>query len=115
MFYKYSTFCAKKNIRKPKPNTPPLKKTKKTKKKHPPQKKIKNKKQTKKLYLLFALICFFSILFNELVMTVMGLNCLRVHVLIVPSKSNLLSFLSKDIVLDYNNTTVKLLQHQSRT
>lgn len=48
-------------------------------------------------------------------MTVMGLNCLRVHVLIMPSKSNLLSFLSKDIVLNYNNTTVKLLQHQSRT
>lgn len=115
MFYKYSTFCAKKNIRKPKPNTPPLKKTKKNKKNHPPPKKNQKQKTNQKIVFIVCLDLFFSILFNELVMTVMGLNCLRVHVLIVPSKSNLLSFLSKDIVLDYNNTTVKLLQHQSRT
>lgn len=102
----------KKNIRKPKPNTPqppnpPPKKT---------QIKSKTKNKPKKIVFIVCLDVFlFSILFNDLVMTVMGLNCLRVHVLIMPSKSNVLSFLSEDIVLDYNNTTVKLLQHQSRT
>lgn len=40
MFYKYSTFCAKKNIRKPKPNTPPLNPP-------PPKKKSKTKNKPK--------------------------------------------------------------------
>lgn len=54
MFYKYSTFCVKKNIRKPKPNTPPKKKTKKKQKKPPPPKK-KSKTKNKPKNCIYCL------------------------------------------------------------
>lgn len=59
MFYKYSTFCVKKNIRKPKPNTPPKKKPKKTKKNHPPKKKNQKQKTNQKIVFIVCLDLFF--------------------------------------------------------